>query len=310
MSRKKILKMLARRKIMCGAYGDASLDFQKKVMKSIHLFIDRSTTYFFDEVLNVDEWKDIEAQAEALCGADIPLHMPTNFSYFEIILEQTLIEPGATFIAVDNTHIHAVIIDVAREDYDIDTGLYGDELFEQISAYFILTMKIGHIQTYTLNPFMCMIKRETGEVTFRKMYEYDASDQGTEKADDSFKAAVRIGIAHIVGIIVLSKTKGFPMVTHKGHPIQLVSRRNPENARIHVRIGQARHDSTNAINAEGGPRKKTRLHMRRGHYRTQHWGYRNKKVKTIWINPVMVGYVEEGKISHDYEIITHQGTKQ
>ncbi len=311
MSRKKILKLLKRRKIRGGAKEDASIDFQKKVMKSMYLFVDRATMYFYDEVLNIEEWRDIEAQAEALCGADIPLRMPTNFSYFEIIAMQPLAERGngasPITVQVDSPRIHAVVIDITRKDYDaIDTSVYGDEIFEKITAYFIISMKIEGFQTYSLCPFMFMLNRETGGVTYRKMYDYDASDQGIEKADDSFRAAVEIAAIHIIGIIVLSKTKGFPMVTQRGDPIQLIPRRNPKNARVHIKIGQARYDSTNAINAEGGPRRKMRLHMRRGHYRRQHWGHKNRQVKTVWIDSVMVGYVEEGKISHDYEIVTHQ----
>lgn len=70
-----------------------------------------------------------------------------------------------------------------------------------------------------------------------------------------------------------------------------------------VKIHAARRSSTNAAASESGERKKTRLHMRRGHIRNQRYGPGRTQTRQIWINPMLVGYKEEGTVDHDYVVL-------
>ena len=52
-----------------------------------------------------------------------------------------------------------------------------------------------------------------------------------------------------------------------------------------------------------GERMAVRLHLRRGHYRRQHYGPGNVKIREVFIEACLVGYEDQGIITHDhYEI--------
>jgi hypothetical protein len=99
-------------------------------------------------------------------------------------------------------------------------------------------------------------------------------------------------------LIVLLQTKGAEKEFVPTEKINLISRDQPVNGYTIVRNYKSRDSSGRQIEE----RKRVRLHLRRGHVRTQHWGRNNKYTKKIWIEPTLVGYEEEGKIEHLYEV--------
>jgi hypothetical protein len=99
-------------------------------------------------------------------------------------------------------------------------------------------------------------------------------------------------------MIVLLETKGVEKEFISTEKINLTSRNQPVDGYTIVRNYKSRDSYGRRIDE----RKRVRLHLRRGHVRTQHWGRGNKYTKKIWIEPTLVGYEEEGKIEHLYEV--------
>ena len=82
---------------------------------------------------------------------------------------------------------------------------------------------------------------------------------------------------------------------------QLEERGKPEYSNHVVRI-RGYQTEGQGTGKEIKYRKRVRLHLRRGHARTQRYGQGRKKTKQIWIEPTLVGYEEEGKITQTYEV--------
>lgn len=81
---------------------------------------------------------------------------------------------------------------------------------------------------------------------------------------------------------------------------RLRRRKEPLDAVTVVRIQK---HMQGAERGPGGERMAVRLHLRRGHYRGQHYGPGNSKVKQVFIEPCLVGHEDQGTITHDhYEI--------
>lgn len=84
---------------------------------------------------------------------------------------------------------------------------------------------------------------------------------------------------------------------------QPFSRGRPINAHTKVLIEAHDEDRASLSGGDGSLRRMVRLHLRRGHSRCQPYGPRdNPQYKIIWIEPVLVGYAEEGVVTHDYFI--------
>ena len=54
----------------------------------------------------------------------------------------------------------------------------------------------------------------------------------------------------------------------------------------------------------GRQRQSPRMHLRRGHIRTQHYGKGMEQTKRIWIKPVLVNSTADAEIRHDYHVHT------
>ena len=81
-------------------------------------------------------------------------------------------------------------------------------------------------------------------------------------------------------------------------PCRLIPRDSPANSTTIVHVKRA--IERQHLGGHVDERKRTRLHMRRGHVRHQRFGPKNMHQKIIWIAPVLVGYEEEGRIEHEY----------
>jgi len=232
-----------------------------------------------DDNLTPEEVEDLSSQVSAICEAGRRLHLPVTPLMFEI-------KASATSVGSSSLGMFRVII-------------IAEELEDGIAACCLVQLPQIHGKSSAgLIGSKVIIDRETGVPRTERLYE-DNSTGGT-----SFPVLCDVVGDFVKSIIVLSLTKGVRMEDRKGNKLVLVGREHPKDRHVLIKIGQARKDSTAAASvAHGGIRKKMRLHMRRGHYRHQRWGHQRKRIKLIWLDPVLVGYEEEGKITHEYEIV-------
>jgi hypothetical protein len=114
--------------------------------------------------------------------------------------------------------------------------------------------------------------------------------------------------AHFVGYAIaclaLLRTKGIRKeiieVPKKLNKARVRRRKKPLNDITVIRIQE---HMEGVSRGSVGERHRPRLHIRRGHWREQRYGPGNTKTKEIFIEPCLVGYEEEGVISHDhYEV--------
>ena len=122
-----------------------------------------------------------------------------------------------------------------------------------------------------------------------------------EELDDmqTFRRVAGMGLDIMNAMIVLSQTNGVQVEARSTLHKPGKRRDAPEYSYHVLRIpGVGEGGSGITI----GERKRVRLHLRRGHKRTQHHGRGNKQVKNIWIEPTLVGYQEEGEVYKDYEV--------
>lgn len=112
------------------------------------------------------------------------------------------------------------------------------------------------------------------------------------------KAIEEYAIGAVTALIVLLCTKGIETEFVPTKKCSLISRDAPQDGYtiVHVKRAIERQHLGGTVEE----RKRTRLHMRRGHVRHQHYGPKLCHEKIIWIEPVLVGYEEEGRIAHDY----------
>lgn len=99
-------------------------------------------------------------------------------------------------------------------------------------------------------------------------------------------------------MLVMLATRGVKRERWIGNQKCLVGRREPANAYTRVMIAETL--ASGHASPVSGDRHKVRLHMRRGHTRNQPHGPGRQYVRQIWIEPCLVGYEEEGRITHDH----------
>tara|TARA_R110000803_G_scaffold210841_1_gene284301 strand:+ start:20023 stop:20799 length:777 start_codon:yes stop_codon:yes gene_type:complete len=102
---------------------------------------------------------------------------------------------------------------------------------------------------------------------------------------------------------VLCHTKGSklePVVKRKSEKATLLSRDVPVNAHHVIRL----YDTHGKRVASGpaGERHRSRMHIRRGHWRNQRYGHRRAHSKPVFIQAQWIGYAEEGIITTEYEL--------
>lgn len=117
-----------------------------------------------------------------------------------------------------------------------------------------------------------------------------------------------IGLIETIAALVLLRTKGVRrerlMPSEKLNKARLKRRQIPIDTATVIRIQE--HFKTETTRGPAGERHRPRLHTRRGHIRLQPYGPRLSKVREIWIDPCIVGYEEEGIITHDHYEIDEQ----
>lgn len=138
----------------------------------------------------------------------------------------------------------------------------------------------------------------------------DLSDPGVIKA---YQEGLRRGGMSVVGLgvgnsdsvgaitsgcLVALATKGIRRERWIGDKKVLVGRKEPRDAYTRVMVAECM--DTGQGHSVPGERHKVRLHLRRGHIRNQPHGPGRRYTRAIYIQPMLIGYEEEGRITHDH----------
>ena len=128
----------------------------------------------------------------------------------------------------------------------------------------------------------------------------DPSGHTKRAAETLLQAAAE---AVIINTVLLS-TIGASREWVRTGPAKTKARNQPEDGFTIVRAYEPQGGTGAPLE---GTRHRPRLHMRRGHLRTQRHGRGRKKTKVIWIQPCLVGHEEDGRIHHEYEVDEETG---
>lgn len=100
--------------------------------------------------------------------------------------------------------------------------------------------------------------------------------------------------------LVTLATRGIRRERWIGDKKVLVGRKEPRDAYTRVMIAETIEAGQGTHETAPGERHKVRLHLRRGHIRNQPHGPGRRFTRRIWIEPMLIGYAEEGTIHHDH----------
>lgn len=98
-------------------------------------------------------------------------------------------------------------------------------------------------------------------------------------------------------MLVTLHTRGVKRERWSGERKVLPNRPEPANAYTRVMIREAVAGGQGT--AVAGDRHRVRLHLRRGHIRNQPYGAGRKSTRPQWIEPMLVGYDDEGVVEHE-----------
>lgn len=160
---------------------------------------------------------------------------------------------------------------------------------------------------------------ETGEMVSANIYQIRArktpkdvpmtSGDGHSLVEFEFSTGgTRTDIINAVAsCMVMLRTRGIRREKWCGNKPILLNRPEPSNAYTRVMVAEAASEGHGT--RVQGHRHRVRLHLRRGHSRNQPHGPGRQYTRQIWIEPCLVGYEEEGRITHDhYEAYPHPET--
>jgi hypothetical protein len=148
-------------------------------------------------------------------------------------------------------------------------------------------------------------------------FEGDGGDPREPLLTDNFRVGIRVdghsenattrgGISALCScLLVALATKGIQRERWIGDKKVLVGRKEPADAYTRVMVAETL--STGQGHRTPGERLKVRLHLRRGHTRNQPHGPGRQYTRVIFIEPQLIGYAEEGRVTHEhYEAYPHQ----
>jgi hypothetical protein len=102
----------------------------------------------------------------------------------------------------------------------------------------------------------------------------------------------------VASCLIMLKTRGIRREKWCGNKPILLNRPEPANAYTRVMVAEAAEAGHG--HTVGGVRYRVRLHLRRGHTRNQPHGPGRRYTRQIWIEPCLVGYEDEGRITHEH----------
>ena len=116
------------------------------------------------------------------------------------------------------------------------------------------------------------------------------ADMGSELAHDEVQRIFS-------GLMVALRTKGIRRERWSSDHKLSLDRKEPENAYTRVMIRETLASGQGTIVV--GDRHRVRLHLRRGHERQQPYGKGRQLIRSVWIDPMLVGYADDGVIEHE-----------
>jgi hypothetical protein len=102
----------------------------------------------------------------------------------------------------------------------------------------------------------------------------------------------------VASCLVMLRTRGIRREKWCGNKPILLNRPEPANAYTRVMVAEAAEAGHG--HTVDGVRYRVRLHLRRGHQRNQPHGPGRRYTRQIWIEPCLVGYEDEGRITHEH----------
>lgn len=267
---------------------------------------------YYVEPVDIDdkEFVDETASSAELMVSRGLLHLPNKYCYVEMPVEIAAID-DKDVVVVDRVSVimhetdDAILCEpyarLTRDLYALGDGHLrdGDEInfrdayHWRLSRGWFPALGAFKIRKNTLS--------ETGEVDVE--YLRDTRSHITQQSAlmPMSQRAIKVALA----FIVLMHTKGMKCegvkIPERLNKARLKSRKVPMDDFHILRVGEHSEGQSRGSCSE---RHRVRLHMRRGHLREQRHGKGNSKVKTIYIEPTIVGYQEEGRVYKEYDIDT------
>lgn len=284
---KKIQRAIEKGRITTFMANDPTPATKDRVLKELKLF-DHSLRFAQRFILDAGDisQKEVAASCEAMYEMDL-FRLPYGIIYTEMSVAMETRESGKR-LSSRVCLLTAELDDVGRRAVE---DPFAPACF--MTRAMINFSEIDGQNVYRFFPGV-FISGPTGFVQFTSFKDVEV-DKTTQEyflsCGDAFGKCLQT-------LIVLLETKGVEKEFIETHKTKLISRDTPVNGYTIVRNYRSKTSSGRIIEE----RKRVRLHLRRGHIRRQRWGRGNKWEKKIWIEPTLVGYEEEGRIEHDYEV--------
>jgi hypothetical protein len=246
---------------------DETRVFAKRGLDNVYHALDKAEHFLFTAIPEDNE--EIDASVEAMKEVGVwRLPYPvTTFEFTATLVPVGMKSRGGDELQkIERGSRHTMIV-VAMEECENGEG----ELTKMASAGFVRWIFSRH---------------PTNKAEWLSM--------GSELAHDEVQRIFN-------ALMVILHTRGIKRERWSGDHKLLKHRPEPANAYTRVLIretAEAGHGATIL-----GDRCRVRLHLRRGHKRDQSYGKGRALTRTIWIEPCLVGYADEGVVEHEeYEV--------
>ena len=205
---------------------------------------------------------------------------------------QTMFEMGLFRLPFEKVLISMPVLDEDVHERSLFFLLRDDEtnLVAHVAAY---SKEMGVYETGVVMRFAFKGEKRLSD----SFIDYDESTMGSDQAALFFQETLQA----VTFAMVLYYTKG---VKHEKGILKPKLKGKPRRiAKNKVTILRVREPTDRVGTPLEHGRTRPRLHLRSGHRRTQHYGPNNSLTKEIFIEPTMVGYEEDGTITHPYREI-------
>ena len=230
-------------------------------------------------ILDADEVSLTEVNASAIAMKEAGvLHLPFDFCYTEV----------KTALVSSSSDLRPIVGRLCLLSFKNSDHRLGFDCDFRTTLFFNLPELHGKTHFAWL----------PGSIISGAYNEYFQPIAGYNLEPDATKSIVQSVGQALRCLLVLLQTKGAEREFVPTGKTSLISRDFPVNGYTIVRNYHSRDSSGRRIEE----RKRVRLHLRRGHVRRQRWGRGRKYEKIVWIEPMLVGHEEEGRIEHTYEV--------
>lgn len=279
----RIVRAIEKKRIT-NLFLDDRLEASNKLLGAIRVSLEHAQKFILDA--DGIEQDEIDASAEAMEEMGL-FNLPFGVCYMEFVARLQNVKYPNNLMTC---RFCLMTTKISQEMAEWDP-LAGTQLFTTIVLNF---PEVDGKSRFRMLPGY-MIHGAGKQFRFHNMVD----DKKISESIEGFASEVGPTIADAVRtLIVLLETKGVKKEFIPTEKINLISRNEPVAGYTIVRNYAPRDSQGQRIEE----RKRVRLHLRRGHIRRQRWGRDRKFEKKIWIEPTLVGYEEEGRIEHLYEV--------